>query len=69
MFDGIEDGETIAFPWGKTIEYLAANVTEPIERFKELKICMLNGFLNGSIHAMRAIHIVEKLSTMLNAKG
>ena len=69
VFDGIEDGETIAFPWGKTIEYLAANVTEPIERFKDLKICMLNGFLNGSIHAMRAIHIVEKLSTMLNAKG
>ena len=69
VFDEIEDGETIAFPWGRTIEYLAANINEPIERYKDLKICMLNGFLNGSIHSMRAIHIVEKLSTMLNATG
>ncbi len=69
VFDDIEDNEIIAFPWGRTIEYLAANIQEPIERFKGLKICMLNGLLNGSIHAMGAIHIVEKLSTMLNARG
>ena len=30
---------------------------------------MINGFVNGSIRSMKAIHIIEKLSKMLNATG
>ena len=68
IFSNVEDNEIIGVPWGRTIEYLAANIKEPIER-SNVKICMINGFVNGSIRSMKAIHIVEKLSTMLNATG
>lgn len=68
IFSNVEDNEIIGVPWGRTIEYLAANINDPIER-SNVKICMLNGFVNGSIHSMKAIHIIEKLSTMLNATG
>lgn len=68
IFSNIEDNEIIGLPWGRTIEYLAANINEPIDR-SNIKICMLNGFVNGSIRSMKAIHIVEKLSAMLNATG
>lgn len=67
-FSHVEDNEIIGVPWGRTIEYLAANIKEPIER-SNIKICMLNGFVNGSIRSMKAIHIIEKLSDMLNATG
>ena len=68
IFPNVQDNEIICVPWGKTIEYLAANINEPLER-KNIKICMLNGFVTGSIRSMKAIHIVEKLSKMLNASG
>ena len=68
IFSHVEDNEIIGVPWGKTIEYLAANLNEPLER-ENVKICMINGFVNGSIHSMKAIHIIEKLSKMLNATG
>lgn len=68
IFSNVEDDEIIGVPWGRTIEYLAANIKEPIER-SNIKICMLNGFVNGSIRSMKAIHIIEKLSDMLNATG
>lgn len=69
IFANVEDNETICVPWGRTIEYLAANINEPIVDHTGLKICMMNGFVNGSVQSMRAIHIIEKLSTMLNATG
>lgn len=69
IFSHLEDGEIIGVPWGQTIEYLAANILEPIDQYRDLKVCMINGFINGSIRSMRAIHIVEKLSSMLNATG
>lgn len=69
IFSQVEDGEVIGVPWGRTIEYLAANINEPDNRYTDLTICMLNGFVNGSIRSMRAIHIIERLSTMLNAAG
>lgn len=68
IFSHVEDNEIIGVPWGKTIEYLAANLNEPLER-ENVKICMINGFVNGSIRSMKAIHIIEKLSKMLNATG
>ncbi len=69
IFSYVEDNEIIGVPWGRTIEYLAANINEPMEQYTNLKVCMLNGFVNGSIRSMRGIHIIEKLSTMLNATG
>lgn len=69
IFAGIQDDEIICVPWGKTIEYLAAHIHEPVVERTGLKVCMLNGFVNGSVHSMRAIHIIEKLSTTLNATG
>lgn len=65
----ISDSHIIGIPWGKTIEYLAANINEPVEQHPDRKICMVNGFVNGSIRCMRGIHIVEKLSAALKATG
>lgn len=65
----ISDSHIIGIPWGKTIEYLAANINEPVEQHPDMKICMVNGFVNGSIRCMRGIHIVEKLSAALKATG
>lgn len=69
IFSSVEDGQVLGIPWGRTMEYLAANIKEPIKEHTNVKVCMINGFVNGSIHSMRAIHIIEKLSTMLNATG
>lgn len=69
IFTEIEDNEIICLPWGRTTEYLAANINKPIEYFEGIKACILNGFVNGSVRSMKAIHIIEKLSEMLNATG
>lgn len=69
IFSHLSNGEIIGVPWGRTIEYLAANMREPIVQYSDIKVCMLNGFVNGSIRSMKAIHIIEKMSDMLNAKG
>ncbi len=69
IFDQIQDGESIGLPWGRTVEYLAANLNEQPAEHSNLKVCMLNGFVSSSINSMRAIHIVEKLTAMLNATG
>lgn len=69
IFSHLANGGIIGVPWGRTMEYLAANIREPINQYSDIKVCMLNGFVNGSIHSMKAIHIIEKMSDMLNAKG
>ncbi len=69
IFHNIEDHEIICLPWGSTAEYLAANINKPIEHCEGIKVCILNGFVNGSVNSIKAIHIVEKISSMLNATG
>ena len=65
----IEDGETIGVTWGRTTEYLAKNMIPPSQEKRNVKICMLSGFVTGTIASMKATHIIEKFADIFSAQG
>lgn len=65
----IDDNEVVGVTWGRTTEYLAKNISKPAKEKKNIKICMLTGFVTGTIASMKSTHIIEKFSEVFNAKG
>ena len=65
----IEDGETVGVTWGRTTEYLAKNLIPPSQEKRDVKICMLSGFVTGTIASMKATHIIEKFADIFSAQG
>lgn len=65
----IEEDETIGVTWGRTTEYLAKNLVPPAKKLHHLKVCMLSGFVTGTIASMKASHIIERFAEVYSAKG
>lgn len=69
LADIIGENEIIGVTWGRTTEYLAKNLVPPQDEKKGIKVCMLSGFVSGSVTSMKATHIIEKFTEVYSAKG
>lgn len=65
----IRDEEIVGVNWGRTAEYLAKHLVSPPREKRHVKVCMLSGFVTGTIAAMKAAHIVEKFAEVFSAQG
>ena len=62
----IEDDEIVGVTWGRTTEYLAKNLVPPPQEKHGVKVCMLSGFVTGTIASMKATHIIEKFADIFS---
>lgn len=65
----IEDGGIVGVTWGRTTEYLANNLSKPLVPKKDVKVCMMSGFVTGTIISMKSTHIIEKMVDIFGAQG
>lgn len=69
LINTIADNEIIGVTWGRTTEYLAKNLIQPQTKKHDVKVCMLSGFVTGTVTSMKATHIIEKFAEVYSAKG
>jgi deoxyribonucleoside regulator len=65
----IKEDEIVGVTWGRTTECLANNLIPPKHEINGIKVCMLSGFVTGTIASMKATHIIEKFVEVFSAKG
>ena len=65
----ITDDSIVGTTWGRTMEYLALNMVKPVMPRKNVKVCMMSGFVTGTIIAMKSTHIIEKFVEVFDAQG
>ena len=65
----INNSEIVGVTWGRSTEYLANNLIPPKNEKHDVKVCMLSGFVTGTIASMKATHIIEKFAEVYSAKG
>lgn len=65
----IFDDSILGVTWGRTTEYLAQNMVRPAVPRKNIKVCMMSGFVTGTVVSMKSTRIVEKLVEVFDAQG
>ncbi len=65
----IDEDEVVGVTWGLTTEYLAKNLKITGKEKRNVKICMLAGFVTGTIASMKSTHIIEKFAEVFSAEG